>query len=154
MEFNFNIFLILRGVQALFAIIVLGLTAYAVNRTLGFNSTINFNLFCSIWTFFIAVPYLVLAPIYFPAAAHQYALIGVDAVTMIFWFAGFIALGSMLPPPQYCHGGCGHMQAATVFGSFEWVLFLAAVVLVVLPLVRNRGSGVKANATVETQPGV
>lgn len=42
---------------------------------------------------------------------------------MIFWFAGFIALGALLPPPRACHGSvCSSLQAATVFGAFEWYL--------------------------------
>lgn len=40
---------------------------------------------------------------------------------MIFWFAGFIALGAELPPPRYCHySTCRALQAVTVFGAFEW----------------------------------
>lgn len=40
---------------------------------------------------------------------------------MIFWFAGFIALAVWLPPARFCHGDvCSSLQAATVFGSFEW----------------------------------
>ncbi|EFW22872.1 conserved hypothetical protein [Coccidioides posadasii str. Silveira] len=139
--------LAIRGVQALFGIIVLGLTAYKLTS---FSNTVasegsldssNFLLFCGLWTAFIVVPYMLLAPTYAPVAAHPFAIIGVDGVTMIFWFAGFIALGSKLPPPRFCtFNACRVLQAATVFGSFEWVLFVATLALAVLPVVRNRGT--------------
>jgi len=157
-----NIVLVLRAAQALLALIVLGLSGYVVNwfrkHTFSEESPdeVNFLLFDGIWTLFLAVPYLVLSPIYFPAAAHKYALIAVDAVTMIFWFAGFIALAAELPSPKLCTGHvCDSMQAVTVFGAFEWLLFVATTVLVVLPIVRNRGSGgIKGPATTEVQAGV
>ncbi|TPX23715.1 hypothetical protein DIZ76_013054 [Coccidioides immitis] len=132
--------LAIRGVQALFGIIVLGLTAYIASE--GSLESSNFLLFCGLWTAFIVVPYMLLAPTYAPVAAHPFAIIGVDGVTMIFWFAGFIALGSKLPPPRFCttFNACRVLQAATVFGSFEWVLFVATLALAVLPVVRNRGT--------------
>lgn len=65
--------------------------------------------------------YLFLAPAYFPALANRIAILAVEAVTMVFWFAGFIALGAWLPSPSFCKGDlCNSLQAATVFGSFEW----------------------------------
>lgn len=85
------------------------------------GSTVNFLLFNSIWTAFITIPYLALAPIYFPNLAHRLIVVAIEAVTMIFWFAGFIALGAELPPAHHCHGGiCSSLQATTVFGAFIW----------------------------------
>ena len=78
-------------------------------------------LFNGLWTFLIALPYLTLCIKFFPALAHKFALLAVDAVTMIFWFAGFIALGAWLPPPKLCEfSWCHALQAITVFGAFEW----------------------------------
>ncbi|EEP79237.1 conserved hypothetical protein [Uncinocarpus reesii 1704] len=137
----------LRGVQAVFGIIVLGLTAYIASELSFFTSDIiNFMIFNGVWTAFIVVPYMILAPMFFPIAAHLYAIIAVDAVTMIFWFAGFIALAARIPTNSDCNGNpiCGSYKAATAFGAFEWALFVATLVLVVLPVVRNRG-GPKPN---------
>ncbi|WEW56341.1 hypothetical protein PRK78_001784 [Emydomyces testavorans] len=112
--------LALRAVQAVLAIIVLGLTAYAVSVWWNFD-TVNFMLFNGVWTAFVAIPYFILSAMFFPALAHPYAIIAVDAVTMIFWFAGFIALGADLPRPRICVSSpCHSLQAATVFGAFEW----------------------------------
>lgn len=79
-------------------------------------------LFNGVWSLFIVVPYFILAPIFIPALAHRFALVAVDAVTMIFWFAGFIALAADIGDPQGCSKGslCREMQAATAFGAFSW----------------------------------
>lgn len=92
------------------------------------GSTVNFMLFNGVWTPFVAVPFLVLAPTYFPNLAHRLILVGVELITMIFWFAGFIALAVALPAASYCHGSaCSCLQAATVFGAFEWYVYAAAM---------------------------
>jgi Membrane-associating domain len=78
-------------------------------------------LFLGCWTSFVAVPYLGAAPIWFPRFAHHFVIPVVEVITMIFWFAGFIALGAELPHPSYCtYSTCRALQAATVFGALEW----------------------------------
>lgn len=90
--------------------------------------TDNFMLFNGVWTPFVAVPFLVFAPTYFPNLAHRLILVGVELVTMIFWFAGFIALAVALPAASFCYGSvCNSLQAATVFGAFEWYVYAAAM---------------------------
>lgn len=85
------------------------------------SSTVNFLLFLACWTLLLALPYVALAPIWFPRISNLVIITAVEALTMLFWFAGFIALGAQLPPPSKCHGHrCRTLQAATVFGSFEW----------------------------------
>lgn len=89
-----------------------------------FSSTVNFLLFLGCWTCFVAVPYLGAAPIFFPRLAHHFVIPAVEVITMIFWFAGFIALGAELPPPAYCTSSpCSALQATTVFGALEWCVF-------------------------------
>lgn len=69
----------------------------------------------------MAVPYLGAAPVWFPRLAHHVVIPAVEIITMIFWFAGFVALGAELPPPAYCiYSTCRALQATTVFGAFEW----------------------------------
>ena len=84
---------------------------------------VNFNLFNGIWTGFLVVPYLVLAPIYVEAAAHPLVMAAVEALSCLFWFAGFIALAALIGrvPASVCSADnrCGVLQAATVFGAFE-----------------------------------
>lgn len=87
-------------------------------------SQANFLLFCSIWSILI-LAYLVIAPMRFLAAAYKFATLGIDAITMIFWFAGFIAF-SVLIGDSGCSSFfsfCRVSQAAAVFGAFEWYGF-------------------------------
>lgn len=66
--------------------------------------------------------YLGLAPLLFSQFTHKFATLGLDAVTMIFWFAGFIALSVYRGDQHDCDGFrvCDVITAACVFGAFEW----------------------------------
>ncbi|KKY25428.1 hypothetical protein UCDDS831_g02103 [Diplodia seriata] len=142
MAFNFT--LPLRIVQAVFTIVVLGLTAYVCDWWTSHwhaNSPteINYLIFVAVWTI-LALAYLVVAPARFPAAAHKFAMLGVEALTMLFWFAGFIALAVWLDD-RVCFGSvCASAKAATVFAAFEWFVFAATTVLAALHVWRTRGS--------------
>ncbi|KAF2121641.1 marvel domain-containing protein [Lophiotrema nucula] len=127
----------LRAVQAVLSIIVLGLTAYIVDAWWSPDS-VNFMLFVSIWTL-LAVAYLVLTPTRFPQAAHKYAIAGVEALTMIFWFAAWVAVASLWGD-LHCgpYGGrCGAGTAAIVFGAIIWLTFVATTVLSALHIRRT-----------------
>ena len=89
--------------------------------------SVSFLVFTSVWTLIIAVPYLALSPVYFPRFAHKLAILGLDALTMLFWFAGFIALAVFHSNLILCYGNvCNCMVAAIVFGAFEWyVIFFS-----------------------------
>ena len=70
------------------------------------------------------------------SAAHPVAMLALDAVTMLFWFAGFIALavlhhrveevyfqdrvGNVYKGCAVAGGFCGEIAAAVVFGALEW----------------------------------
>ncbi|KAL4894632.1 membrane-associating domain-containing protein [Aspergillus ambiguus] len=131
-----------RVIQVVFAIIILGLTAYIISdATGGYVDIINFMLFNAVWTAFVATPYLAAGPVLVPNFPHRFVVPAVDAVTALFWFAGFIALATWLPPPKYCSSGlCNAGQAAVAFGAFEWALFLATTVYNTLRALRNRSS--------------
>lgn len=90
----------------------------------GSSDAVNFMLFNGVWTLFIATPYLALAPVFFPNITNQFVILLAEALTMIFWFAGFIALAALLPASGWCSkfGPCRSLQAATVFGAFEWLV--------------------------------
>ncbi|CAI6274463.1 unnamed protein product [Periconia digitata] len=130
----------LRAVQAIFSIIVLGLTAYVVDSYAYWWSwdSVDFMLFCSIWTI-LAVLYLVLTPSRFPAAAHKYAILGVEALTMIFWFAAWVAVASLWGKIRCgSQGGvCGAGTAAIVFSAFIWLAFVATTVVAALHVRRT-----------------
>lgn len=84
-------------------------------------SQVNFLLFCGVWTAVVVVPYLTLAPRFFPAAAHKFGILAAEVLTMIFWFSGFIALAVFISNLLFCRGNvCRAAQAATAFGAFSW----------------------------------
>lgn len=80
-------------------------------------------LFTSIWTL-LAVAYLTLAPTRFPRAAHKFAIAAVEFLTMLFWFAAFIAVAVLWRDIYWGWSGHGTVHncgiAAIVFGAFLW----------------------------------
>jgi len=68
----------------------------------------------------LALLYLILAPWRFPAAAHKFGILAAEALTMLFWFAGFVALAAFLGN-RVCFGNvCNTAKAAAAFAAFEW----------------------------------
>jgi hypothetical protein len=118
----------IRIIQGVLAIIILGLMAYASNSWSWFwsPSSVNFLIFTSVWTL-LAVAYLVIAPMRFPAAAHKFGILAAEFITMIFWFAGFIAVASLLGDIECGRshwGPCNASIAGDVFAAFEWYVAL------------------------------
>ncbi|KAI4208132.1 MAG: hypothetical protein LQ348_000332 [Seirophora lacunosa] len=148
--------LVLRALQLLFAIILLGMTGYLVNTTTSVSyygyrsrspSEVAFMLFTSVWTLGFALvlcrlngitgswdadsdpnmpvpalPYLALGPRFLPASANKKVIhLAVDALTALFWFAGFIALAAWYGGNDGCTlTVCQVVVATCVFGAFEW----------------------------------
>jgi len=138
----FNYTLPLRVAQGVLTIIILGLMSYVVNDWVGYYvgspAEANFLLFCSVWTI-VALAYLTIAPVRFETAAHKFGILAAEFLTMIFWFAGFIALAVLLTGVR-CRrwGPCQAAKAATVFAAFEWLLFAATTVMASLHVWRTR----------------
>ena len=89
-------------------------------------SQINFLIFTSVWTL-LALIYLIIAPARYPTAAHKFGILAAEVLTMLFWFAGFIALAVLLTDVGCSAGGAGHWWgpcraaiAGDVFAAFEW----------------------------------
>ncbi|EMF15261.1 uncharacterized protein SEPMUDRAFT_37829 [Sphaerulina musiva SO2202] len=125
---NPAVVLALRLIQATFAIIVLGTSAFVAhwwnsyyNGIAHSPSSINFLIFCAVWSL-LALVYLILVPMLFANTVlhHKFAILGLEAVTMLFWFAGFIALAVFLPGRGCTGTVCGSARAACVFGAFSW----------------------------------
>ena len=87
--------------------------------------SLNFMLFTSVWTL-LAVAFLVLVPTRFPRAAHKFVIGGLEALTMIFWFAAFVAVAVLWSDAYWgprgtrkgTFYGCG--VAAIVFSAILW----------------------------------
>ncbi|PMD15512.1 hypothetical protein NA56DRAFT_634713 [Hyaloscypha hepaticicola] len=137
----------IRAIQGLFAVIVLGLLAYSSSDWAWWwsPSQINFLIFTSVWTI-LALVYLIIAPARYPTAAHKFGILAAEVLTMLFWFAGFIALAVLLTDVGCSAGGAGHWWgpcraaiAGDVFAAFEWLLFSATTLMAALHCWRTRG---------------
>jgi len=150
-----RVILPLRGVALLFSIIELGLTAYGVSIfdgtvnddgiiiTYNFGS-LNFLLFCSLWSILLLI-YLIIA-LRMPHITHLFVTVALLAITMIFWFAGFVALAVFLGSTinGACSNGvgsCGVLDAATAFAAFLWVIFLIDTIFAAAAAFGGRGGG-------------
>ncbi|WPG99037.1 Hypothetical protein R9X50_00184200 [Acrodontium crateriforme] len=133
----------LRVSQAVLAIVVLGLTAYVANWWQGYYhgtapSQIAFLIFCSAWTI-LALLFLVLVPTRFSEskANHAYAVLAVEGLTMLFWFAGFIAQAAFVSD-RVCFGHvCNAAKAAAAFAALAWLVFVFSTILAAMYVVRN-----------------
>ncbi|KZF20681.1 hypothetical protein L228DRAFT_269975 [Xylona heveae TC161] len=144
----------LRILQFLFALIVAGTIGYGVHwynqGASNSPASMNFLLFNCAWTFLIIL-YAILGPIFLSSLAdttHAYAIFAIDVVTMIFWFAGFIALAVFLGDLDFCIGTvCPDLRAGCVFAAFEWVLFVVSSVISGIRAFRARGAAAPKPAT-------
>lgn len=126
-------------VAAVFSLIELGLTAYIISEYDydtwgwwgGYNGAggsyspdrVNFMLFNAIWSLLV-LAYVGLTPLYLTTIFHKLAALVLEAVTVVFWFAGSIALAVFIGAPR-CGSNtlCGSYQAAVAFGFFLWFVF-------------------------------
>ncbi|KAK3172041.1 hypothetical protein OEA41_004125 [Lepraria neglecta] len=151
------------AIQFLFAIIILGLTGHIASDFYT-PSQDSYELFCAVWTVLILL-YLALAPRFFPNFAHPLAILGLNALTMLFWFAAFISMAVLHHQldnigegdyyGDYLGGFCSFvgtycpiLEAAAVFGAFEWALFVATTILAALAAFRGHSS--KSTTTTTT----
>ncbi|KAG9662149.1 hypothetical protein KCU81_g2341, partial [Aureobasidium melanogenum] len=134
----------IRIAQVIIAIIVLATSAYVTSAFHnGSPSSINFLVFSSVWTL-LALIYLSLTSWKLERFAHPWIICGVESLTMLFWFAGFIAAAVYLSDLITCAGkACSSAKAATVFAAFEWVLFAVTTALAVMAVL-GRGRPTKA----------
>lgn len=100
--------------------------AHWYNKWSGYDdsiSEVNFLIFVSVWTGLVTI-YLGVTQFKFPHLAPAIAVLALDALTMLFWFSGFIALAVYHSNLGDCRGRvCDDLVAAIVFGAFEWYVF-------------------------------
>ena len=84
-------------------------------------SNLSFLVFAAVWSIIIVL-WQVLTPRYAERLAHRFVILGLDAITMIFWFAGFIALAVYTPalPAGYTYSSYSTQQACVAFAAFAW----------------------------------
>lgn len=147
---------IVHLVAVVLTVIELALSAYCISEYVGgprfFNGDgdgafggghspgpVNFILFDSIWTLLVLV-YVGLAPLYYTHLFHRLASLALESLTMIFWFAGAIALAVFVGGPFDCGTSslCGALEAAIAFAFVLWALFVFLCVVDAIEALRSR----------------
>jgi glucan phosphoethanolaminetransferase (alkaline phosphatase superfamily) len=152
-------FLILRAVQALFAIIVLGTAAYVTSQISGSGTVcdfgfcesydvtnpgqVDFILFDAIWSLLVLGVVAVLS-IWVAIVKHPIVTTVLDGLTMIFWFAGAIALAVLTGVADGDTSSLYQtLQACVAFAFFSWAAFLATFILDILTIMKGESYGNK-----------
>jgi len=146
----FSIVLVLRAVQLVFAVVVVGLSGYVAHwynaDTLTASpAQINFLIFVPIFSF-LSIAYLEVTPRFMAKASHPYAHLCFEVMNMLFYFAGFIALATFLGKLLFCRGSvCAAARADAVFAAFSWVLWAATSGLLALEIFKGGFKGMKTD---------
>ena len=90
---------------------------------------VSFLIFAPVWSLVTLVP-IFLIPLKFghmmSSAGIRWGLVALDALTMLFWFAGFVALAGFLNG-RICFGQvCDVARAGAAFGGLSWAVSAAA----------------------------
>lgn len=94
----------------------------------------GFLMFCAAWTVLIVIFHLIAGIRFADRALVGYIRVAVEAVAVLSWLAGFISVAVQISTDT-CSAGkssCGPLKAATVFGAFEWLLFMVTAALTVM----------------------
>ncbi|KAK2003098.1 hypothetical protein LX36DRAFT_165861 [Colletotrichum falcatum] len=124
----------LRIVQGVLSLVILALSAYVANwynvdTMTSSPSQINFLVFVPLFSF-ISIAYLEVVPKFAPRASHPWAAVGFEALNVLFYFSGFVALAVFLSKLLFCRGAvCGAARADTVFAAFQFVLWSGTTLL-------------------------
>jgi len=114
---------------------------------------INFLLFSPSWTI-LAIPAVVLGPKFMPRIANKFVVLAIEALTMLYWLAGFIAMAVFLSD-RICFGTvCSVAKAGTAIAAFEWVVFAGTFVVGVFGLLGKGPVRGVAEGKVEMHQGV
>ncbi|KIN03139.1 hypothetical protein OIDMADRAFT_102886 [Oidiodendron maius Zn] len=155
----------LRALQLIFAIIVMGTDGYAIHVFRGHTvyeqfefgnfydyygvpDAWGFLMFCAAWTVLIVIFHLFAGISFADRALIGYIRVAVEAVAVLSWLAGFIAVAVQISTNTCSEGKapCGSIKAATVFGAFEWLLFMVTAALTVM-VVFNSSRKPRASTT-------
>jgi hypothetical protein len=89
----------------------------------------GFLMFCAAWTVLVIMIQLIAGMSFTDRVWIGYIRVAVEGVAVLSWPAGFIAVAVNIPTNVCSEGvdSCGALKVATVFGAFEWLLFMVTV---------------------------
>ncbi|KAK6496350.1 hypothetical protein TWF481_002375 [Arthrobotrys musiformis] len=141
---GFSPILAIRIAAGVISIIVLGVDAYAIsafNNTRGGSSpsSMNFVIFCVIWTW-LSLAYILITPRFLPRLHDKWILLAVESLATLFWFSGFVAVAAYVGDHSITcpESVCGSIKATIVFACFEWLAWVASLVLVCLSIFKGK----------------
>ncbi|KUI73994.1 hypothetical protein VM1G_09378 [Cytospora mali] len=133
---EFPLVLALRAFQGIFAIIIIGLSAYVVHwynvdTLTSPPAQVNFLIFVPLFSL-ISIAYMEATPRFMPKFSHPWAVLALEVTNVIFYFAGFVALAVFLDNLLFCRGAvCGSARASAVFAAFNFALWGATAGLAI-----------------------
>ncbi|KFZ13304.1 hypothetical protein V502_06694 [Pseudogymnoascus sp. VKM F-4520 (FW-2644)] len=112
---------IVRGIQFLLALIILGLSAYIIHGY--YFNTLGFTIFCSLLTWLLVAYYLTTE--FIPSLSHLrhlFVVIGTDALMVIFWLSGMGAAAALRASFTYDVHVDGCVDDGSLVGSTTCVV--------------------------------
>ncbi|KAK6341933.1 hypothetical protein TWF730_001417 [Orbilia blumenaviensis] len=141
---GFSPILGIRIAAGVLSIIILGVDAYAISafnntRSGSSPSSMNFVIFCVIWTW-LSLAYILITPRFLPRLHDKWILLAVEALATLFWFSGFVAVAAYVGDHSITcpESVCGSIKATIAFSCFEWLAWVASLVLVCLSIFKGR----------------
>ncbi|CAG5163218.1 uncharacterized protein ALTATR162_LOCUS6386 [Alternaria atra] len=148
--------LVVRALQIVLAIVVIGTVGYAINGyhvhdsvahtptgdfdvTVGAPNSWGFLLFCAAWTILVVIFQLVSGGTFGEHPLIGYIRVGVEIVAVLSWFAGWIAAAANIGTSACSadHGSCSAIKAGTAFAALTWLLFMFTTAMTI-SLFNNR----------------
>ncbi|CAA9963624.1 hypothetical protein P3342_010055 [Pyrenophora teres f. teres] len=138
-----------RAVQTVLSVAVLGLMAYvsswwASHWRQSSPMEINYLIFAPAWSILALIPIIATSTNKYKHLAEQpsvkWAVLGLEGLTMLFWFSGFVALGVFLSG-RICFGMvCDVARASTVISAVNWLAWAVTFVFGVLAAFRTKNA--------------
>ncbi|KAF7934806.1 uncharacterized protein EAE98_002851 [Botrytis deweyae] len=147
---------VLRVLQLIFAIIVMGTDGYAIHvfrgHTVyehfdfgsfydyyGIPDSWGFLMFCASWTFLTVIFHTIARIKFHDGALIGYIHVAVETVAVLSWLAGFIAVAVQISTDTCSTGrnSCRILIVATVFGALEFLLFMITAALTAIPIFKQ-----------------
>ncbi|TVY49388.1 hypothetical protein LOCC1_G000828 [Lachnellula occidentalis] len=152
-----GLLLLLRCAQLIFALVIVGLSGYGMERQSQNKISITDRFKVAHWynadtltaspkqiNFLIFVPVFSLISVFYLEFVPRFAP-KVEVLNTLFYFAGFIALAVFIGKLLFCRGSvCSAARADAVFAAFSWILWAASSVVGALKIFKGGFQKMKA----------
>ncbi|KAM7222914.1 hypothetical protein V8F06_001812 [Rhypophila decipiens] len=143
-------FIVIRILQLIFGVIILGLGAFGVWWSGGLADGPTFILVVALFTLITSIYHLV-AEYGAPSIYNYWAVLGLDIFMVIMWLSSFALLASRVAPSMAYIGSSFYysdykivvscLAAAAALGAIQFVLHIVSLVIHSINLHRHRAAG-------------